>query len=88
MGELAQSLFKILMLMNQFAKLLTVQPSFTWAVASGVGNINGSGVYGAGKVAGSAMVTATSGPVMGSAGVTVTNAAPRERRSKARTTSS
>ena len=54
----------------------TVQPSFTWAMASGVGSINASGLYTAGSVAGSATITATSGAVVGSAAVTVTNAAP------------
>ena len=53
-----------------------MQPSFTWATASGVGSINASGLYTAGSVTGSATITATSGSVFGSAAVTVTNAAP------------
>ena len=61
---------------DQFGAALAVQPSFTWAEASGVGSINASGLYTAGSVAGSATITATSGSVAGSAAVTVTNAAP------------
>ena len=61
---------------DQFGAALAVQPSFTWAKASGVGAINASGLYIAGSVAGAATITATSGSVVGSAAVTVTNAAP------------
>ena len=61
---------------DQFGAALAVQPSFTWAEASGVGSINASGLYTAGNVAGSATITAASGSVVGSAAVTVTNAAP------------
>ena len=61
---------------DQFGAALAVQPSFTWATASGVGSIDGSGLYTAGTVAGSATITATSGAVVGGAAVTVTNAAP------------
>ena len=61
---------------DQFSVALAVQPSFTWATASGVGSINASGLYTAGNVAGSATITAASGSVVGSAAVTVTNAAP------------
>ena len=53
-----------------------MQPSFTWATASGVGSIDVSGLYTAGSVAGLATITAASGSVVGSAAVTVTNAAP------------
>ena len=62
---------------DQFGAALAVQPSFTWAKASGVGSINASGLYTAGSTAGSATITATSGSVVGSAAVTVTNAAHR-----------
>ena len=43
---------------DQFSVALAVQPSFTWALASGVGSINASGLYTAGNVAGSATITA------------------------------
>ena len=61
---------------DQFGATLAVQPSFTWGIASGVGSIDGSGLYTAGTVAGTATITATSGAVAGGATVTVTNAAP------------
>ena len=61
---------------DQFGAHLTVQPSFTWGIASGVGSIDGSGLYTAGSVAGTATITATSGAVSGGATITVTNAAP------------
>ena len=61
---------------DQFDSTLGVQPSFNWGIASGVGSIEGSGLYNAGTVAGSATITATSGSVAGSASVLVTNAAP------------
>ena len=61
---------------DQFGAVLAVQPGFTWGVASGVGLIDGSGLYTAPGAPGVATVTATSGAVSGSATVTVTNAAP------------
>ena len=61
---------------DQFGATLTLQPSITWSMASGVGSIDGSGLYTAGTVAGAATVTATSGSVAGGASVTVINAAP------------
>ncbi len=63
---------------DQFGTALSVQPAFTWAVASGVGNIDGSsGLYTASYASGTATVTATSGAVTSNAAaVTVTNATP------------
>jgi hypothetical protein len=61
---------------DQFGTPLMVQPSFNWAVASGVGSIDGAGLFYAGSVAGTATIAATSGPVAGSAAILVTNAAP------------
>jgi hypothetical protein len=56
---------------DQFAMSLTTQPTFMWSV-SGVGTLSSSGLFSAGTVAGSAMVTAQSGSVSGTAGITVT----------------
>ena len=60
---------------DQFGAALVVQPSFTWGIASGVGSIDGTGLYTAGSVAGTATITATSG-TLGWGHITVTNAAP------------
>ena len=58
---------------DQFAKILTTPPTYTWSLVSGVGSINvGTGLYTAGAVAGSATVRATSGAVSNTAAVTVT----------------
>ncbi|HVX83200.1 MAG TPA: C2 family cysteine protease [Phycisphaerae bacterium] len=61
---------------DQFGQALTVQPTFTWALAGGVGSVNSSGVYSAGATPGSATITASSGGIGGSATVTVANQAP------------
>jgi autotransporter-associated beta strand protein len=63
---------------DQFGAAMTTQPTFTWAVASGVGNIDSSsGLYTAPYASGAATVTATSGNVTSSpAAVTVTDAVP------------
>ncbi|HVS71428.1 MAG TPA: C2 family cysteine protease [Phycisphaerae bacterium] len=61
---------------DQFGQALTVQPTFTWTLASGVGSVNSSGVYSAGTTPGSATITASSGGIGGSATVTVANQAP------------
>ncbi len=61
---------------DQFGNALTSQPSFTWAMASGVGSINASGLYTAPGATGSASITATSSAVSGSASINVINSAP------------
>ena len=61
--------------LDQFGNPLATQPTWTWTVA-GLGTINGSGVYLAPySGTGSATVTARSGVVSGSAGVTITSSA-------------
>ena len=50
---------------DQFGVPLATQPGFTWALGSGVGSINASGLYTAAGVNGTATVTATSGSVTG-----------------------
>ena len=59
---------------DQFGKLLSSQPTFTWSV-NGVGNnINSSGLFTAGATAGGPFtVSAASGGVNGTASVTVTS---------------
>ncbi|MEI8195241.1 MAG: dockerin type I domain-containing protein, partial [Phycisphaerae bacterium] len=61
---------------DQFGTALTVQPTFTWSVVSGVGSVDASGLYTASYAAGSASVKATSGSINNTAAVTVTNAIP------------
>ncbi len=63
---------------DQFDKAMVTQPSLSWNVASGNGSIDGGGAYTAGGSgqSGSAVIDATSGGIVGSATVTVTNAAP------------
>jgi autotransporter-associated beta strand protein len=63
---------------DQFGAALASQPTFAWAVASGVGSIdNLSGLYTAAYASGSATITASSGNVTSSpAAVTITDAAP------------
>ena len=61
---------------DQFGNALASQPSFTWAVTSGVGSVNSAGVYTAPGNTGTADLSATSGAVAGTASVTVHNAAP------------
>jgi hypothetical protein len=56
---------------DQFNATLSPQPGFAWSV-SGVGTVNGSGLYSAGTIAGTATVRATSAGVSGTANVTVT----------------
>jgi len=58
---------------DQFTTTLTTQPSFTWT-ASGGGTISASGLYTAGTTAGGPFtVTAASGSISGTAGVTVSS---------------
>ena len=61
---------------DQFGNALVTQPSFTWALASGVGSVNASGLYTAPGNTGSASVSATNGAVSGTGSVTVNNAPP------------
>ncbi len=60
---------------DQYGVALASQPTFSWSVDSGVGSIDASsGLYAAGPTEGSATVSASSGSVSGTAGVTVANA--------------
>ena len=62
---------------DQFGAAMSVQPTFTWAVASGGGSVSSSGLYTAPYVSGSATVAAASGAVTSNAAaVTITDAAP------------
>ena len=62
---------------DQFGNTMSPEPTFTWSVATGVGNINSNGLYTASYASGSATVTASSSSVTSnSAAITVTNAAP------------
>jgi hypothetical protein len=63
---------------DQFDQAMLTQPSFVWSVASGEGTIDGNGLYTAAGSdgAGPATVSASSGSIVGSAGVSVTDAAP------------
>ncbi|HEY3322391.1 MAG TPA: PA14 domain-containing protein [Planctomycetota bacterium] len=58
---------------DQFAAPMTA--AFTWS-ATGAGTIATSGLFTAGNAPGSATVTATSGTVIGIAGVTISNTGP------------
>jgi len=60
---------------DQFGAAMVNQPTFTWS-NTGVGLVNGSGLYTGSYASGSATVKAASGSVNGSASVTVTDAAP------------
>jgi hypothetical protein len=60
---------------DQFGNAMSTQPGFTWSSA-GAGSVNTTGLYTASYAAGNANVTASTGSVSGSAGVTVSNAAP------------
>ena len=58
---------------DQFATALTTQPSFTWTVSGG-GTISSGGLFTAGTTAGGPFtVTAQSGSISGTAGVTVSS---------------
>lgn len=62
---------------DQFGNVLAVQPTFTWSLVSGIGGVNGTGLYTAPATgSGSAVVRASSGAVNGTATVTVTAASP------------
>ena len=56
---------------DQFGNVFGVQPSFTWAIGSGVGSIIAGGLYTAPAGIGSATITATSGAVAGTVQITV-----------------
>jgi hypothetical protein len=60
---------------DQFGAALTTQPAFTWSKVSGVGTVTAGGVFSA-TAAGAATLQAAVGGVVGTVGVTVTNAAP------------
>jgi hypothetical protein len=63
---------------DQFGDEMSTQPAFDWAVATGGGAINHSGLFiaaGSGG-AGTATISATVGSVSGTASIDVTNAAP------------
>lgn len=59
--------------LDQFDDPLNAQPGITWSTNGG-GTINGSGVFTANAVGGPFTITATSGALGGTAGVTVTKA--------------
>ena len=61
---------------DQFGDLLSSQPTFTWTKTSGVGSIDGTGLYTAPYGIGSATIQAAVGGVNNTATITVTNAAP------------
>ena len=61
---------------DQFGNPLATQPSFTWAVSSGIGSISTTGVYTAPAAPGSATITATSSSVVGTTSITVNNTPP------------
>ncbi len=62
---------------DQFGKAMATQPAFSWAVTSGGGNFSATaGNYVAPDAPTTATVAAIDGSVIGSATVTVTNAAP------------
>jgi len=57
---------------DQFGNKLSAQPALSWSVKSGVGSIvASSGLYTAPKAAGTAIVQASSGGIVGTASVTV-----------------
>jgi hypothetical protein len=63
---------------DQFGDEISTQPAFDWAVATGGGAINDSGLFSAAGSggAGTATIGATAGSVSGTASIDVTNAAP------------
>ncbi len=61
---------------DQFHNAMTAQPSFTWSKTSGIGAIDGTGLYTAPYGTGGAVIQAASGIINGSASITVNNAAP------------
>jgi hypothetical protein len=62
---------------DQFGIAMTPQPTLTWATGLGsVGSVSSAGLYTAPGLAGSATITVSAGLVIGSATVTITNAAP------------
>lgn len=60
---------------DQFGNAMSTQPGMTWS-STGSGSIDGTGLYSAPYAVGTATVKATSGAVVGSTTVTVSNAAP------------
>ena len=62
--------------LDQFGLAMASQPSFTWTEPSGIGSINGSGMYTAPYGTGTATIQASSGGINGTASITVNNAAP------------
>ncbi len=61
---------------DQFGLVMAIQPTFAWSIATGIGSVNGSGLYTSPASAGSATVQAASGSVTKTAAITVTNATP------------
>jgi len=57
--------------LDQFGNAMASQPSFTWSKTSGVGIINSTGMYTAPAVAGSSVITATSGSLSKNATIEV-----------------
>ena len=61
---------------DQFNAVMAVQPAITWSQVSGVGSIDGTGLYTAPYGTGSAIIKAANGAVSGTASITVNNATP------------
>ena len=61
---------------DQFADPMELSPNFTWAVLSGDGAVDATGLYTAPAATGSETIRASSGSISGTATVTVSNAAP------------
>jgi hypothetical protein len=61
---------------DQFDANMASQPSFDWSLSSGIGGVTSAGLYTSPAASGSATVEASSGSVLGTASVTIDNAAP------------
>ncbi len=62
--------------LDQFGANLTTQPTFTWAMVSGVGSVNSSGLFNAGATLGTGVVKATAGALSGQTTINVVNSPP------------
>ena len=62
---------------DQFGKVLTTQPQFTWVLLSGGGTLSSTGVYTAPSSPTTAVIQATTNGVNGQVTVTVPNQAPK-----------
>ena len=62
--------------LDQFGAAMAAQPTFTWSVASGVGTISSSGLFSSPSASGTATISAASGSVSGTTGITVLSQTP------------